>query len=384
MLLSEGVLGANIGVSPASMFFSKVLRGGYSERNIIISTDVEEPVDIELDGYGEIADWINTSYMNFSVSRGGPFTLKVMVIPPDDTPNGNYTGLLRISTSPFGEGVEGHAVGRVRSSLDLLITVEVIDIEILDCGVSRYEVQSAEKGDDVVFTLDISNNGNIRIRPTIVIDLWDQDQISVVKSEEFLEEEVFPSVKRGYEVRISSDDLSIGQYWAEVIVPDCLSTQLLTFDILEEGALKAVGLLLGIVTRKTAKVDETIPVMVQFKNVGEKEVDAQFKGKVTLGDRVIQILESEKEKVSISEINKFNFYFTPRKPGKYVISGRVFYSSKKTFESSATIEVSGERIRLRSFAFIVVYVFLILLMLTLFYKIRKERRAYLKNLRSIK
>ena len=35
--------------------------------------------------------------------------------------------------------------------------------------------------------------------------------------------------------------------------------------------------------------------------------------------------------VPIGETNDFEFYFTPQEPGKYVVSGRVYYDGKKTF-----------------------------------------------------
>jgi hypothetical protein len=310
--------------------------------------------------------------------------LIVSVIPPADIPNGNYTGFLRISTANFGEGVEGHAVGVVRSTLDLAINVEITDIEVRECSASNFKVQSVEKGDDIIFTTNILNTGNIRLKPRIVIDIWDQDQISIVKSEEFSEKEILPTTKDDFTIRVTSKDLEIGQYWADISVLDCYSSGTLTFDILEEGALRAEGILLGILTRKISKLKETVPINARFKNTGEKEVDAQFKGKITLEDQIIQILESEKARVPISDTNQFSFYFTPQKTGKYVISGRVYYSGKKTFETSTTLEVIAGKVKVRSFLMFLIYATLILIIAGLFFKIRRERRYLSTRLRKLK
>jgi hypothetical protein len=384
ILLISNVSAANIGVSPASLKFENVLRGGYSEETIVITVDSLEPINVEISSREEVGGWMNFSVSNFTVTKDNPYFLKVTINPPDDTPNGNYTGFLRLMTSGFGGGIEGHAVGIIRSALDLSITAEVTDIEVVECSATNFKVNSVEKGDDVVFSFRIANNGNIKLNPRVTVDIWDQDQISIVKSQEFTEKDILPTIEDNFEVRIKSEELDLGQYWADISVIDCYDSQTLTFDILEPGALKAEGVLLNILTKKEAEVDETVPIEIGFKNTGEKEVEAQFKGKVTLGEKIIQVLETEKLNVPISEIGKFNLFFTPKKEGRYVISGRVFYSGKKTFESSAVLNVFSKKLKLSSVIAPLVYIVLIFFIAVLFYKIRKERRAYLNKLKRLR
>ena len=125
-------------------------------------------------------------------------------------------------------------------------------------------------------------------------------------------------------------------------------------------------------------------IIANFKNTGEKEVDAQFKGKITRGNEIIQLLESEIEKVPRGQTNDFNFYFTPEKSGEYIISGRVYYSSKKTFESSTEINVISKEISLKSGILLLVYVLLILSIFYLIFKIRKERVRFSRRIRRIR
>src|SRR3989339_704412 len=171
-----------------------------------------------------------------------------------------------------------------------------------------------------------------------MVEFWDQDQIEILKTEELIANEILPTLDGNIEFRLDSKGLDLGQYWSSVSVLECYSNELLTFDILKEGALTVKGELLGILTPGKMNVGETTTIIVNFKNQGEKEVEAQFKGKISLGGRIVQILESEKLAIGINEVDKFNFYFTPQKAGQYVISGRVYYSGKKTFESSAILE----------------------------------------------
>jgi len=388
MLLSPLINAMNIGVSPASIAFKQVLRQGYSERNIIISSDSLEPLIVDVNPNGEIAKWLNTSVKNFSVSKNGPYSLKVTVTPPLDIPNGNYSGFLRIKTSSYAAPKEGQAVGTIITALDLAIDTEVTDTEVVQCGVSSFNVESVEVGDDVVFNLEVLNSGNVRLRPKIKIDIWDKDQIEIIKSQEFRGNEILPSTSGLVSLRIKSNDLEISQYWVEVSALDCHSSKLLTFDILAEGALKAEGLLLDINVKKSAYVGETIPIIARFQNTGQKEVNAQFKGKISLGNKIVQILESEKVNVPISEVNRFSFYFTPKSSGKYTISGNVFYSGKKTFESSAMIDVISKGINLNSLLITIVYTILSIILLFfiifLFFMINRQRKKYHDKLRRFK
>jgi len=384
-LFVAGLVSAvNVGISPATTTFEGVLRGGYSEKSVVISVDSESPVLIEVEPRGEIAQWINYSFDNFTVSRGRPYSLKIIANPPADVPNGNYTGFLRFMTAQLGQGVEGHAVSVVRTSLDLAITVEITDIEVRDCRAYSFEVRSVEKGDDIIFNFEVLNKGNIKIRPRTVIDVWDQDQLEILKSQEFSEKEVLPTTKGNFSLRMDSSSLELGQYWADISVVDCYSSQTLTFDILAPGALKAEGVLLGILTNKTAEVNTNVPIEVSFKNIGEKDVEAYFKGKVTLGDKIIQVLETDKMNVPISSIETFSLFFTPTEPGRYIISGRVFYSGKKTFESSTVLEVVSRGFALKSLLLPLAYIVLIFLIGFLFFKIRKEKKLYVNKLKQIK
>ena len=44
-----------------------------------------------------------------------------------------------------------------------LLTVEIIDVELVSCVATNYDARSAEKGDDLEFGVKIRNNGNILV-----------------------------------------------------------------------------------------------------------------------------------------------------------------------------------------------------------------------------
>lgn len=374
----------SVGVSPANVNFKQVLRGGYAERYTTLTVDSDEIINVEFEPRGDISDWIGfPKQVNIS---GSPERILITVEPPSYTPNGNYTGFLRVYTSALGsvDDGEGKATGFVRAVVDIAISVEVTDTEILSCGANGFSVNSVEQGDDLVVDFNFINSGNIRLRPQATIDIWDQGQIEIVKSVDLTGEDVLPTKQGEVEFRISSDDLDLGQYWMDVNVPDCFSSDTLTFDVLAQGALRSKGTLLRIEAPFAAETGETLPITAFFQNVGEKEVNAKFEGKITRDGKIIQLLESDEQRVSINEITTIPFFFTPEETGTYIASGRVLYDKKKTFESSVTMIIAQKIIGWKEILTALAYIILMIVIGVLFFKIRSEKRKYKQKLRGFR
>jgi hypothetical protein len=376
IFLISFISSASIGISPAKSYFKGVLRGGHSEKIVTITIDSNNPTKVSLTPRGDIAGWLVFNETEFEVSKNNPYYLKIIAEPPADIPNGNYSGFLRVTTSGSGKTIEGQATGIINTALDLYIEVEITDVEVSSCKASNFKVESAEKGDDVLFNVNVYNDGNIRLSPAIKIDIWDQNKIAIVKQIEFSDETIIPTTEKTLNIKMDSSDLDIGQYWAEVSSIDCYSSETLTFDILEKGALKAQGTLSRITTIPWVNIDDTTVIEALFENNGEKNVNARFKGEITLGNQIVQILESEDSLVDIGNSQDFKFYFTPRKEGKYIVNGMVFYDGKRTFEKSAIINVKRNNLSLNSLKIPAIYLMLIVAISFLAYKIRQEKKKH--------
>jgi hypothetical protein len=374
---------ANIGISPANIYFNGVLRGGYAERTVTITVDSDTPTKVSIAPRGDIADWLNFSAKEFEVSKNKPYYLKIIVQPPIDIPNGNYSGFLRVTTSGKGNTIAGQATGIVNAALDLYIETDITDVEFTSCRASSFSVQSAEKGDDVIFKLNVYNEGNIRLSPTIKIDVWDQERIGIVKQMEFTDDTIIPTTEKELYIKMDTSDLDIGQYWAEVTSVECYAAETLTFDVLEVGALKAQGTLLSVTSPSWIKVGDTTLIEALFENSGEKNVNARFQGEITLGSKIVQILGSESSTVDMGDIQTFKFYFTPQKEGRYIVNGVVMYDGKRTFEKSTVINVEGRGLGWDQIKMILIYVVLILAIAFIAYKIRQEKNKH-KKMRSMR
>jgi hypothetical protein len=373
-----------IGVSPGTVYFKNVLRGGYAERYLSITTpNMNEDLMVSAKPRGDIASWIEFSE-NFTVSKNEPGRLFIAVRPPADIPNGNYTGFLRISTGAVGDVPSGQAVTAVRAVIDVAIVVEITDVEIQSCTARAFSVYSAEKGDDVIFEFNVYNQGNIRLNPLVTLEIWDQEQISIVKTLEFRAEDILPTKEQGVRYRLSTDDFDPDQYWVSVKVPDCFSESLLTFDVLELGALKSEGVLLRVYGIPWGQIGDTIPIVAEFKNTGEKDVNAKFKGQINLDGKIERVLESEEINVPISTMENFTFFFTPDEPGSYVVSGRVFYDKKRTFEASGVFNVRPKTFSFKNVVMVFTYLILMVVIAFLLYKVHRERKKYLGKVRGLR
>ena len=366
-----------IGVSPANFKYEDVLRGGYAERNFYISFSGEDPIQISVEPGGEIAKWINLA-TNFSVvSTNNPFILTAAVEPPSDMPNGNYTGYLRIRTSPIdGTNKIGHATGNIIAALDVEISVSVTDREIFKCTSGSFQAISAERGDDLIFKADVLNKGNVRIKPKFLIDIWDQDQISIVKSLNFIGLEVLPTKQGSFVFKTQTNDMDVGQYWTEMSSLDCFDSSLLTLDVFEPGALKSQGVFKELLAPYEIFAGETSTTTVIFENTGEKDVDAQFRGQITLDNKIFQVLEGERTNVEVGSLSNSTFYFTPKKAGRYIISGRFFYDNKRTFELSKTVFVISNPFSLKTALLILLYLVIAVIVFYFYRRIRKEIKRY--------
>ncbi|MEK6915735.1 MAG: hypothetical protein AABW89_04315 [Nanoarchaeota archaeon] len=361
-----------VGVSPAYYQFENVLRGGYAERIFRISTNSEIPLEVSIEMIGEVGSWIKIPFNSSIISKGSSWSLLASVEPPNYIPNGNYTGFIRISSRSTGSSSrEGHATGAVISVLDVAVTVSITDIENLRCISKNIEGFSTEKGEDLIFSADVSNLGNVRIKPRVKIDLWDQEQISLIDTKEFVGSEVLPTREVKQIFKIPTKNMEIGQYWADIQIIECSDSSLLTIDVYTPGTLRAQGLLKDIIAPPIVLVEDTTTIEAIFENIGEKMVEARFKGHILFNDKIIQLLESEPLEVPISSSANFTFFFTPEREGRYVVVGRVLYDSKRTFESSKVIDVVTNGISLLKY---LGYGIAMIIIIYLYLKIRHERR----------
>lgn len=368
---------AVVGASPSILRFDSMLRGGYAEASVVVSTSFVQPVQATVTAEGEIAEWISyrPDETEFMLSRQDAHSFTVIIEPPEDTPSGNYSGTLRLTTDELALVEEG-AGSSVIAQVAILIYVEVTGDEIVDCRAGAIRVTNAEVGEPFIVMANVNNDGNVRLRPEVRVDVYDQYQTQVLFSDTLYGSQILPTLRKEILVEVEND-LDLGQYFARVYFDECGISQLVTFDVVERGQISDSGTLVGIRSNDVVNVNEPMAIEPIFRNNGQRKVFATFKGEVQdlRRDRIEQVLESEELEVNPGATINWRLFFTPRRSGEYQITGRVVYNNKVTFEEySKVVTAKGSEFGIRWILFILLYLIIGLVILILIGKIRKAQK----------
>lgn len=367
----------SIGISPGRVRFDSVLRDGYSERAITISTGSDEELIATFRPHGEIKDWLRfePNATTISLSRGNPYKLKVIVQPPSDIRIGNYSGDLEFITESVG-GTAGRAGAFVKTAVTLLINTEVTGSEIIKCRAGAFSFNDVEVGFPFEFSYTVINDGNTRLKPTITLDIWDQLQEKLILTESVVGDEVLPTTERKVSNTLPNN-LIENQYWVNMEVNECKASSLSTFSVVEKGGIVDKGDLIGIINKPWAYTGETVQITAKFQNSGKRSVTAKFKGTIRLDDKIVRLIETDEVIVPAGETADFDIFFAPKVPGRYTLTGRVIYNKKLTFEKGTVLNVNQapeEEIKKFSFLPLLIYVAIIITILFILRRIIKEKR----------
>lgn len=378
LLLISFVNAVSIGISPGRLRFEEVLREGHAERTLTITTSSEQTLTGHFKVTGDIKDWLSfdPNSTSFSLSRDDPYKLKVKINPPSDVRTGNYSGHIEFITDTVGN-VPGRAGGVVKTAVIMIVNSEITGEEFVECRAGAFNIKDTE----VDFPLEVSwnmiNDGNVRLRPTVKVDIWDQLQENILSSKEIIGDEILPTTQQQMLRRINHD-LDVGQYWANVEVEECNAAGFLTFSIVEKGGIVDKGYIGDILHKPWAYTGETIEIIVRFVNQGERSVNSKFKGNIRLDDRIVKIIETEEVIVPSGQNGDFVVYFTPETSGRYVLTGRVVYNNKLTFEKGSVINVNDAPREEKEKGFdilpLLIYVVIIITILFIIRKILKESK----------
>ncbi|PIN72741.1 hypothetical protein COV21_01210 [Candidatus Woesearchaeota archaeon CG10_big_fil_rev_8_21_14_0_10_45_5] len=368
---------ATLGVSPATLNFPNMLRAGFSQRAILIST-LSDSMIVDLTPGGNIASWINFSENGIAVAPNSPKSVYAMIRPQNDIANGNYSGYITVTRRSANASGQITGMGNVViMSIKVPVNVEITDRQIIGCTAYSFSVDSVEQNNPSKLRLTIRNEGNVRISPAVKIDIWDREQQNIVKFFDFTTQSVLPSIEQQFEFPLPVENLPLGQYWADISAGECHSSDVVTFDILEKGALSSMGRLIQITNPPWISVRQTAKIDAVFRNEGKKDVTARFKGTISYNGQIVSVLESDAVAVPVGQTLSLTTYFKPEQPGRYVIEGKVYYDKKLTFPSSSILNVTeskGAGFSIFTLLYILIAAGSLFFLFAIFRKRRRKRR----------
>jgi len=136
----------SIGISPGRVAFDNLLRDGYAERTVRLTTNSPEELTAHFEVSGEISEWLKFEPNNasFSLSSANPYTLKVIIIPPNDTRSDSYSGKINFVTDRFGSS-QGRAGSLIKAAVTLTLSAVVTDIETRECRAGAFNIDGKRK-----------------------------------------------------------------------------------------------------------------------------------------------------------------------------------------------------------------------------------------------
>jgi hypothetical protein len=336
---------ASIGISPAELSFDNVLKGGYAESAVSVSTSSETPLNFTISAQGAVKDWIGFEpSQNLTISRNEMKRVSIIVKPPATVANGVYTGNILVSTSSARTGGTGAGVG-VTTGTTSDITVKITGDEIKKAAVENMEVRDTEEGYPVEFLISILNQGNVVITPLITIEISKKNGTDVLRSASHGETSILPTKMGIIRVKMGTEGLDKGEYAAKVGVflgEEKLAESTLSFSLLERGTLSKKGVLQKIWNEPWVNAGDVVKIDAYFENQGEVLVSGKFKGEVYRAGKLVEVVESEELEAPLGKTIVLSAYFRPQFPGQYVVRGSVIYGGKTTETKESYINVGPQ------------------------------------------
>ncbi len=368
ILMSCPVFGGSFAAAPGTIAFENMLKSGYAETEIFANNPEDVPVDVEIIAEGQIAEWL--SFYPESLVLGSHSTGESLVIirPPWDAANGQYEGTITLVSRPRYKPTHDVQYGlNIETAVILKVSAEVVGEQIVDYSVADMSLESVEVGYGVPLTFSGKNDGNVRVTPKIIIDVYDSNQSVVVLSKNMTADSVMPTVKKTETINIPTESLSVGQYWANISVSvfdEIIYMEMITFDILEEGALLLSGDFVQLISnRPWSSPEDIVRLDAIFMNTGQMSANVKFKGEVYLDDELIDIIESDEMFSDVGSIINLTMYYVPELVGTYRVEGIVYYSGKSTYTKGTVLNVFSDT---QNNNFLVEYKYLITMASVLF------------------
>jgi len=345
ILLCATVSAVSIGAGPSTIEFGQLVKGGYAEEIVTLSTSGDEDLTCSVEFTGDIKDWLSVDKGDrFNLPANSRLKLKAIIQPPSDAPNGKYEGAIYIKAAPTST-VQGGAGLAVGAGVKIRVSAEITGEERMSLAVRGLKVLDTEVGYPIGFEAYVLNTGNIKVKPRFVVDFLDSAGVKVL-SGEYGETEVLPTREEKIEFTVQSTGLQTGRYTADVKVygqDKLVHTQVLVLNMLAEGSWSMDGELADIlVAPDSASPGDAVKVTAVFTNTGQTKVKAKLKAEAHVDGKLKDVLdESEEMAVAPAETVSLETYYTPDKASNYMIKGYVLYNGKRTETKGALLKVSG-------------------------------------------
>ncbi len=341
IFISQGALSQSLAVSPPRINFGQMVRDGFAEETIRISTQEDIPLEVNVSlRDGSNLTWIDITPEQdlYNVSAGNPAFIDVVAEPPSDQPDGNYEGHLRLLVSPRDESeLEGDTVAEMTHSILVSLSTEISDVEIYDCSIHDLNYNTnLNEDDDFQISFDFLNDGNVFIDPEVEITFRDSISEEIIQSEDLTFDTVSPTLSSSFSENISLD-LDEGQYLLEIEFPDCEDYTSSLIDVYGEDELISSGRIsnLDISPRRTLE-GNPVEITASYLNDGQKENSVYIRFAIYKDGNIVDIIETNELDIDKGDEHNFSTIFTPEEEASYEVVALGYYDRSITYESTSS------------------------------------------------
>lgn len=214
-----------IGQITEPILIKDALRESSYDRTIIIMNTENNAQYIKMTAEGDIGEWVKfyatskstESVENVEVAAKSRKSIIARFTIPKTTPNGKYTGLVSVSTTPGqNESKVDESNSSVSQKIDREVTVEVSGEEVVDFDVSLISDKfDYQRGDLIEIRIIYDNRGNVDIAPQIDLKIKQNENTAYSAIFPFPDKEspIAPgSVTEISALEIPSSSLQTGKY----------------------------------------------------------------------------------------------------------------------------------------------------------------------------
>ncbi|MDD4877390.1 MAG: hypothetical protein PHQ86_09790 [Dehalococcoidales bacterium] len=340
MALVPLVHAAGIGISPASLSYENVLRGGSAQEQFTLFNNADADMYYNVRAEGDGGEWFSFDPIPpVRVPAKGSVRVSAIVSPPIHTPSGIYNCTIYVQPAITNVTAGGGAVVGILPAIGLPTSIKITGEQVLTGNVYNIFVDKNEIGKPVRFTVGFSNTGNVMAEPEINIAISEGGRAIETLKKTY---EVAPGEAKEIATEwIANEPKEYAAIVSVLLDGTLLSERNLKFDVLERGTLTCEGEIVEVKAPKEVGLGNPAKIEVLFKNTGVAAIEAKIKGEVTLNRELVDVIESEPALIEVGKTEILTAYFSPEKPGDYLIDGDVIYEGKKAKMEQITTSVKS-------------------------------------------
>ena len=372
--------GISLGVSPGRLSIENILRGGYAETSFIVANPNNIDIRISASAEGEVGRWVRIEGER-TIGPKETRDYKVIVTPPDDTPNGNYETRIYVSadTNTDFSGGTGSAVS-LGSIIPIYLNID--DKEIRMPILNRLKLEENEKCKPIYARIMVENKGNIRFMPIYEFKINTLGSLTVKEYTEY-GEALRPGQKRTdsflLDTRLEEMEcIPESSYVLALNLYDdgnYVDSSEKKFMIYPSGTFSVQGELLDTIYETNVQKGNLVKITALFKNTGESATVARLRGELRKGNKLIDTFESSDYIIGTKETSELEAYFTPKVPGTLNLTAWVQFEGKRTDKFEGTIEVESMEI----YAYIAAAAISVIIMAVIYTIYKKSARSKKKK-----